>query len=73
MVAFLGRQQLGVVDPLAVKVGPHDGGTCHDGTGPGPAARLIDAGNRRVTQAKGLPLEDPEVPVSFRPFRAFRL
>ena len=72
MVALLGRQELGVVDPFAMEVGAHDGGTGNHRTGPWPAAGLIDARNRRVTQPEGLALEDPEVPVSFPRFLTLR-
>src|SRR4029077_15042622 len=71
--ALLGSEELGVVDPLAVKIAPRDGSTGHHGTRPASTTRFIDAGNRRVTQAKGLPLEDPEVPLSLRSFRSFLL
>ena len=73
MIALLRGQQLGVVDPLAMKVWPHDRRTGHHRAGPWPATGFIDARNRRVAQAERLPLEDPEVAVRLRTFRAFRL
>ena len=70
VVALVRGQQFGVVDPLAVKIRPHDRRPGHHRAGPGPATGFIDAGDRRVAKAERLPLKDPEVAVSFRRFRA---